>query len=80
MNGNKSLQKWKVTSTYTMTGNVITDIVHADTEGEAWDEANKLKNRRVEEVEPTDWDGKIRNPRINGGNGRNINTNEYNPD
>ena len=79
---NKNKQKWIVDSTYALSGNCITDVVYADTEKDAWIEANKLKDRIINDVRKTDWDGLTNTSLISGGRyiHHDINLNNYNPD
>lgn len=70
--------RWLGTSTYVLSGNVIEDVVEAETFEEAWDKIAAMKYRHVESVELTEWNGKTNCYGIcNSGSYASINN--YNP-
>ena len=62
-----------------MTGNVVTDVIEADSLDEAWDKAMKLDYRHVESVERTEWNG-LTNCYGISGSPKSPSINNYNPD
>ena len=72
--------RYLVTSTYTLTGNTITDIIEAESLDEAYIVSDGLRNRQVEDIKPTDWNGLMEFPGNNARGKARINIHQYNPD
>ena len=72
--------RYIATSRYTLTGNIITDVVHADSIDEAWEIVKGYGNRHIDEVKETEWNG-LTEFKGNSYKGKSpINIHQYNPD